>query len=74
MSVKNFFIATVVGSAPSMFVTVAIGSGIENVIDKNEKLNFFSVINSPEIYLPMVGFFIIIIIAFFLKKVFFEQN
>ena len=74
MSLKNYIIATFIGSMPSMFVTVAIGSGIENVIDKNEKLNFFSVINSPEIYLPMVGFFIIIIIAFFLKKVFFEQN
>lgn len=74
MSVKNFIIATVLGSAPSMFVTVAIGSGIESVIDKNEKLNVFSVINSPEIYLPMVGFLIILIISFFLKKTFFKQN
>ena len=74
MSVKNFIIATVIGSAPSMFVTVAIGSGIESVIDKNEKLNVFSVINSPEIYLPMVGFLILLIISFFLKKIFFKQN
>ena len=32
MSVKNYVIATFVGSLPSMFVTVALGSGIESVI------------------------------------------
>ena len=68
MSVKNYIIATFVGSMPSMFVTVALGSGIENVIDKNEQLGIFNVMNSPEIYLPIIGFFIILIIAFFIKK------
>ena len=33
MPIKNYFIATAVGSLPSMFVTVAIGAGIEKVID-----------------------------------------
>ena len=49
MSVKNYVIATFVGSMPSMFVTVALGSGIESIIDKNESLSIFRVINSPEI-------------------------
>ena len=72
MSLKNYIIATFIGSMPSMFVTVAIGSGIENVIDKNENLSLISVISSPEIYLPLVGFFIILIIAFFIKKIYFK--
>ena len=55
-----------------MFVTVAIGSGIESVIDKNENLSLISVISSPEIYLPIIGFFIILIIAFFIKKIYFK--
>ena len=58
---------------PSMFVTVAIGSGIENVIDKNESLSLISVLSSPEIYLPIIGFFIILIIAFIIKKYYFKQ-
>ena len=74
MSVKNFAIATVVGSAPSMFVTVAIGSGIESVIDQNTELSIFNVISSPEIYLPIIGFFLILSISFFIKKIFFRQN
>ena len=73
MSVKNYIIATFVGSMPSMFVTVALGSGIESVIDKNEQLSIFNVMNSPEIYLPIIGFFIILIIAFFIKKFYFKN-
>ena len=73
MSVRNYVIATFVGSLPSMFVTVALGSGIENIIDKSEELNIFNVISSPEIYLPVFGFFIILILAFFIKKFYFKD-
>ena len=72
MPLKNYIIATFIGSMPSMFVTVAIGSGIENVIDKNENLSLISVISSPEIYLPIIGFFIILIIAFSIKRFYFK--
>ena len=72
MSVKNYVIATFVGNIPSMFVTVALGSGIESIIDKNETLSIFRVINSPEIYLPIIGLFIILVIAFLIKKFYFK--
>ncbi len=72
MKLKNYVIATLVGSMPSMFVSVSLGSGIESVIDKNEELSIFSAINSPEIYLPIVGFFIILIAAFIIKKLYFK--
>ena len=73
MTTRNYFIATVVGSLPSMFITVAIGSGIEKVIDENVQLNAMKVITSPDIYMPLIGFFIILISAFILKKVFFKN-
>ncbi len=73
MTTRNYFIATVVGSLPSMFVTVAIGSGIEKVIDENAQLNAMKVITSPDIYLPVAGFFVILILAFILKKIFFKK-
>ena len=74
MSVKNYMIATFIGSAPSMFVTVALGDGIESLIDKNETLSIFQIINSPEIYLPLIGFFAVLIIALFVKKLYFKGN
>ncbi len=72
MPVKNYFVATLIGSMPSMFVTVALGSGLESVIDKNEELSFFQVLFSPEVYLPIAGFAIILMISFFVKRFFFK--
>ncbi len=73
MPIKNYIIATLIGSTPSMFVTVSLGSGIESILGKNEELSILSVISSPEIYLPIFGFFIILIIAFFIKKFYFKN-
>ena len=72
MSIKNYIVATFLGIIPATFVTVALGSGIENIIDKNAELNFLSVFLSPEIYLPIIGFFIILFAAFFIKKIYFK--
>ena len=72
MSVKNYIIATFLGIIPTTFVTVALGSGIEKIIDQNAELSFLPVVQSPEIYLPIIGFFIILIAAFFIRKIFFK--
>ena len=73
MSFKNYVIATFLGSMPSMFVTVSIGSGIENIIDQNTKLSFTSVIFSPEIYTPIVIFFVLLLIGFVVKRLYFKE-
>ena len=73
MPIKNYIIATFIGSMPSMFITVALGSGIEKVIDQNVELSFLTVLSSPEIYIPMIAFFLILFIAFIIKKFYFKQ-
>ena len=73
MSAKNYVIATFVGSMPSMFVTVALGSGIEKVIDQNVELSISTVLFSPEIYIPIIALFIILFIAFVIRKFYFKQ-
>ena len=73
MSTKNYIIATFLGIIPATFVTVALGSGIEDIIDQNAELSFTSAFLSPEIYLPIIGFAFILIIAFIIKKYFFKQ-
>ena len=74
MSAKNYIIATLFGIIPTTFVTVALGSGIEKIIEQNAKLSFLPVIQSPEIYLPIIGFFIILVVALFIKKLYFKEN
>ena len=74
MSFKNYIFATFFGIVPTTFVTTALGSGIENIIEQNAELDFLSVFLSPEIYLPILGFFIILILSFVLKKIFFKTK
>ena len=72
MPIKNYVIATFIGSMPSMFVTVSLGSGIEKVIDQNTELTVLTVLFSPEIYIPLILFFLILIMAFVIKKFYFK--
>ena len=74
MSAKNYIAATFLGIIPTTFVTAALGSGIESIIDQNVELDFLSVFLSPEIYLPIVGFFALLIIAFFVKIFLFKSS
>jgi len=73
MSAKNYIIATLFGIIPTTFVTVALGSGIEKIIDKNAEISFLPVIQSPEIYLPIIGFFIILVVAYLIKQFSFKK-
>ena len=72
MSAKNYFIATFLGCMPATFVTAALGSGIKKVIDQNEELNFSTVLFSPEIYIPIIVFFVILFVSFVVKKLYFK--
>ena len=73
MPVKNYFIATFLGSMPATFVTSALGSGIEKVINQNDELSFSTVLFSPEIYIPIIAFFIILFVAFVVGKLYFKK-
>ena len=73
MSLKNYILATFLGSAPSMFVTVSIGNSIESVIDQNVKIDVFNFLFSPEIYIPIIGFFILLILSNIIKKLYFKD-
>ena len=57
-----------------MFITVALGSGIEKYIDVNDKISFFKIISSPDIYLPLLGFVLMLIVGLVIKKLFFKKN
>ena len=72
MRLKNYFISTLIGIAPTTFIAVSLGSGIESVVAKDASLNFFEILKSPEIYLPIIGFVCFIIFSFMIKKIFFK--
>ena len=71
VGIKNYFLGTFLGILPSLFVIVSLGSGIESIIEQNETTpSFFDLLSSSEIYIPILGFILILVTVFFCKKKF----
>ena len=74
VKISNFFFATLIGIIPQTFLTVSIGSGLEKVIDKNSEVpGITDIIFSPDIYLPILAFLILVLITIFLRKLFYKN-
>ena len=74
VKIKNFFLATLIGIIPQIFLAVSIGSGLENVIDQNSEIpGIKDIIFSSEIYIPILAFFSLILITIFLRKLFYKN-
>lgn len=72
---RNFFFATLIGITPQVFLVVSIGSGLEKIIQQNlEAPKIRDLIYSPDIYIPMILFVLLVIITFILKRVFYEKK
>ena len=66
---KNYFFATFIGMTPQLFIGTSLGSGIEKIINQNEKLpTFFDILSTKDIYYPLLAFILLILISIFIKK------
>jgi len=74
VKLKNYFFGSLTGFLPQAFVFCSLGAGLENQIKKNTKPpSFFELITSFEIYGPIMAFFILLILAFIARKLFFKN-
>tara|TARA_B100001173_G_C15808321_1_gene470826 strand:+ start:7 stop:729 length:723 start_codon:yes stop_codon:yes gene_type:complete len=74
VKITNFFLATLIGIIPQIFLAVSIGTGLEKVIDQNMKVpGLTDIIFLPEIYMPLLAFFILILLTIFLRKNFYKN-
>ena len=74
VKVINFFFATLIGIIPQIFLSVSIGSGLEKIIEQNAEVpGIIDIIFSPDIYIPITAFFILILITIFLRKFFYRN-
>ena len=73
VKLKNFFFGSIIGMTPQLFVGVSLGAGLNKFIEENKEIpTFFELILSPDIYLPIAGIIILVLIAIFLRKSFFK--
>ncbi len=74
VKISNYFFAILIGTIPQSFLVVSIGSGLEKII--NENLNSpkaLDLITTPDIYLPLIIFFILFVTTIFVKKKFYKN-
>jgi len=65
----NFFIATFLGIIPQLFIVVTLGSNLEKIIKNNaEPPTLLDLMFSPDIYFPIIGFVILVFLAYFLRN------
>ena len=70
----NFFFATLIGIIPQIFLAVSIGSGLERIIDQNEEVpGLIDILFAPDIYIPLLAFFILILITIIIRKFFYKN-
>ena len=74
IKVKNFFFGSLIGMAPQLFIGASIGEGIEKIIYLNEEApSFLTILNSKDIYIPIIFFIFFIILTYLLRKKFYKD-
>ena len=74
VKLKNYFFSTLFVIVPGVFVIASIGNGLDKVIDQNSEVPRISdIIFLAEIYLPILGFFGLIMFSIVLRKFFFKD-
>ena len=74
VKIFNFFWSTLIGMIPSLFLIISIGSGLEEIINQNlEAPSMLDLITSPSIYIPMIAFFVLLLVTTFFRKIFYKN-
>ena len=73
IKIKNFFFGSIVGMTPQLFVGVSLGAGLSKVLEENtEPPTIFQLILTPDIYIPIVGIIVLVLIGIILKNIFYK--
>ena len=73
MKKVNYFFSSFFGFIPGFFIINTIGSGLNSYISQADNFSIIELILTPEIYLPIIMFSILMILSLFIKKKFFEN-
>ena len=73
MKKMNYFFSSFFGFIPGFFIINTIGSGLNSYISQADNFSIIELILTPEIYLPIIMFSILMILSLFIKNKFFEN-
>ena len=74
ISIKNYFLGTLLGFLPQLFLIVSLGSGLNKIIQQNETApSIIDLLFSSEIYIPILAFIFIVLITIIIRKFFYKN-
>ena len=74
VKIKNFFFGSIIGMFPQIFIGVSLGSGLNEILKNNaEAPSLIELLFSPEIYIPVFAFVILLVIAIIVKNIFYKN-
>ena len=73
VKLKTFFFGSVIGMLPQLFIGTSLGSGVGKLIQNNQQMpSIYDIVFTPDIFIPVLGFLVLVCVAFYFKKLFFK--
>ena len=74
VKIRNFFLGSVIGMMPQLFVGASLGAGLNKILEENsEAPSLLQLLLTPDIYLPILGIITLVLIGFLLRKKFYSK-
>ena len=74
VKIRNFFLGSVIGMTPQLFVGASLGAGLNKILEENsEAPSLLQLLLTPDIYLPIIGIITLVLIVFLLRKKFYSK-
>ena len=74
VKIRNFFLGSVIGMTPQLFVGASLGAGLNKILEENsEAPSLLQLLLTPDIYLPIIGIITLVLIGFLLRKKFYAK-
>tara|TARA_Y100001978_G_scaffold201106_1_gene218731 strand:+ start:1339 stop:2058 length:720 start_codon:yes stop_codon:yes gene_type:complete len=74
VKIRNFFLGSVIGMTPQLFIGASLGAGLNKILEENSEMpSLLQLILTPDIYLPIIGIIILVLIGFLLRKKFYSK-
>ncbi len=74
VKIINFFLGSVIGMTPQLFVGASLGAGLNKILEENsEAPSLLQLLLTPDIYLPIIGIITLVLIGFLLRKKFYSK-
>ena len=74
MKKKNYFLSSCFGLIPSFFIMNTIGAGLNTYVKQASNFSMINLIQSKEIYLPILMFVSLMVLSYLIKKKFFNDR